>query len=185
MLVPCGTACTLPPVAGLLRSVLVPSGTAPPTPPSHPHLPRCWFLAEPHLSPLPGASIHSFCGFQIQKIPCAPLNSLSILPLLVELIILFYASVCHMCTIRMCTSELTLWLLSFRSRQNNTSTDGWAYHTFPRVLKTHEHQTNLPIRNHIFIVFIEMTSKSFIGCIPTCRSCSGFVRSKEYIPAHG
>ena len=92
----------------LLRSVLVPSGTAPPTPPSHPPLPRCWFLAEPHLSPLPGASIHSFCGFQIQKIPCAPVNSLSILPLLVELIILFYASVCHMCTIRMCTSELTL-----------------------------------------------------------------------------
>ena len=59
MLVPCGTACTLPPVAGLLRSVLVPSGTAPtptlsvlvPSGTAPPSYARCWFLAEPH--PLP------------------------------------------------------------------------------------------------------------------------------------
>ena len=77
MLVPCGTACTLPPVAGLLRSVLVPSGTAPtptlsvlvPSGTAPPSYARCWFLAEPHPLPSIPPPSYAWCWFLAEPHP--------------------------------------------------------------------------------------------------------------------
>ena len=80
MLVPCGTACTLPPVAGLLRSVLVPSGTAPtptlsvlvPSGTAPPSYARCWFLAEPHPLPSSPPPSYAWCWFLAEPHPPTP-----------------------------------------------------------------------------------------------------------------